>query len=64
MCLSYGGELDEMRALPGYSRLRDICANNNVDVYESVMSLTGMVNVGKGAVVVGFASEPHKFVTS
>ena len=64
VCLSYGGELDEMRALPGYSRLRDICANNNVDVYESVMSLTGMVNVGKGAVVVGFASEPHKFVTS
>ena len=64
VCLSYGGELDEMRALPGYNRLRDICANNNVDVYESVMSLTGMVNVGKGAVVVGFASEPHKFVTS
>ena len=64
VCLSYGGELDEMRALPGYNRLRDICANNNVDVYESVMSLTGMVNVGKGAVVVGFASEPHKFVTT
>ena len=57
VCLSYGGELDEMRALPGYNRLRDICANNNVDVYESVMSLTGMVNVGKGAVVVGFAAE-------
>jgi hypothetical protein len=26
-----------------------------------VMSLTGMVNVGKGAVVVGFAAEPHEF---
>ena len=53
-----------MRALPGYQRLRDICENNKVEVFESVMSLTGMVNVGKGAVVVGFASEPHKFVTS
>ena len=64
LCLSYGGELAEMRALPGYQRLLDICANNNVEVFESVMSLTGMVNVGKGAVVVGFASEPHAFQTS
>jgi DegV family protein with EDD domain len=61
VCLSYGGELAELRALPGYQRLRDICANHNVDVFETVMSLTGMVNVGKGAVVVGFASEPHAF---
>ena len=61
LCLSYGGELAEMRALPGYTRLRDICANNGIEVFESVMSLTGMVNVGKGAVVVGFAAEPHAF---
>ncbi|HSX65854.1 MAG TPA: DegV family protein [Pseudoxanthomonas sp.] len=61
VCLSYGGELAELRALPGYQRLRDICANHNIEVFESVMSLTGMVNVGKGAVVVGFASEPHTF---
>src|SRR5690606_3462512 len=43
-CLSYGGELAERRALPGYTRLREICANSNVEVFESVMSLTGMVN--------------------
>jgi DegV family protein with EDD domain len=61
LCLSYGGELDEMRALPGYARLRETCADRNIDVYESVMSLTGMVNVGKGAVVVGFAADPHAF---
>jgi fatty acid-binding protein DegV len=61
MCLSYGGELDELRALPGYTQLRDTCRTHNIDVYESVMSLTGMVNVGKGALVVGFAAEPHKF---
>lgn len=61
VCLSYGGELAELRALPGYQRLRDVCANHNIEVFESVMSLTGMVNVGKGAVVVGFASEPHTF---
>ena len=64
VCMSYGGELSELRALPGYLRLREICANNHVEVFESVMSLTGMVNVGKGAVVVGFAAEPHTFTTS
>ena len=57
VCISYGGELDEMRALPGYAELRAACVDNNIDLFESVMSLTGMVNVGKGAVVVGFASE-------
>ncbi len=55
--LSYGGDLAEMRALPGYEMLRSACADNNIDLYESVMSLTGMVNVGKGALVVGLAVE-------
>jgi DegV family protein with EDD domain len=64
LCLSYGGELAELRALPGYQRLMDICTNNKIEVFESVMSLTGMVNVGKGAVVVGFAAEPHVFQSS
>ncbi len=61
LCVSYGGELAELRALPGYARLREACAANDVELFESVMSLTGMVNVGKGAVVVGFAAPPHKF---
>ena len=61
VALCYGGELDEMRALPGYPTLRDACGANNIEVFESVMSLTGMVNVGKGAVVVGFAAEAHEF---
>ena len=61
MSLSYGGELDEMRALPGYDDLRVTCASYNIELFESVMSLSGMVNVGKGAVVVGFGAESHKF---
>jgi DegV family protein with EDD domain len=59
--LCYGGRLEEMRALPGYERLRNACADQNVDVFESVMSTTGMVNVGRGAVVVGFAAREHAF---
>lgn len=61
MCLSYGGDLEEMRLLPGYVSLIDACRDARVEVFESVMSLTGMVNVGKGSLVIGFASEPHEF---
>ncbi|MBD3682401.1 DegV family protein [Stenotrophomonas sp. Br8] len=61
VCVSYGGELDELRALPGYAQMKEVCAGHGVTVYESVMSLTGMVNVGKGAVTVGFADGPHRF---
>ena len=61
LCLSYGGELSEMRALPGYENLRLACIAHNIELFESVMSLTGMVNVGKGALVVGFAAETVKF---
>ena len=61
LALGYGGELAELRALPGYTQLRRTCEEHGVEVLESVMSLTGMVNVGKGAVAVAFAAEPHKF---
>ena len=61
LCMSYGGELDEMRLLPGYTELIDVCRTHGVEVFESVMSLTGMVNVGKGSLVVGFAGEAHEF---
>lgn len=61
LCLSYGGELSELRALPGYAALREVCAAHAVEVLESVMSLTGMVNVGKGALTLGFADAPHTF---
>ena len=61
VCVSYGGPLDELRALPGYAQLRSTCDANGVSLMEAVMSLTGMVNVGKGAVTIGFADEPHTF---
>ena len=61
MSLSFGGDLEVMRALPGYDRLRAACAEHNVEVYESVMGLSGMVNVGQGALVLGFAADPAKF---
>ena len=61
LCLSYGGDLTEMRLLPGYEALRAACRDNNIEFFETVMGLTGMVNVGKGALCVGFAAEAHAF---
>ena len=51
----------EMRALPGYNSLRDLCLGQGVVLHESTMSLTGMVNLGKGALMIGFAAEGQLF---
>lgn len=57
VCLSYGGPLDEMRALPGYQLLRDTCNAHGVELQESLMSLTGIINLGKGVLSLGYAKE-------
>ena len=57
--LSYGGELDKLYALPGYDDLARTCEQHKVQIGATGMSITGMVNVGEGAVTIGFASEPH-----
>jgi DegV family protein with EDD domain len=59
VCVSYGGDLTELDALPGYSALKETCAEHNIPLYETTMSVTGMVNVGVGAVTLGFAAEEH-----
>ncbi len=59
--VSYGGDLADLEQMPGYANLREVCAEHNVELFESVMGLSGMVNVGKGAAVVGFAAESEKF---
>jgi DegV family protein with EDD domain len=62
LCLSYGGELKELEALPGYSELMLACRTAKVEVFSSVMSMTGAINVGEGALALGFASDPHDFM--
>jgi DegV family protein with EDD domain len=59
LSVSYGGPLDELRALPGYEGLVNACQNENVRLHESVMSITGMINVGQRAVSIGFAAPDH-----
>ena len=60
LCFSYGGDLKVMRALPGYADLVKLAQDKGVEVFESTMSITGAINVGEGALAVGFADEPHE----
>ncbi len=61
LCVSYGGDLADLAALPGYAELKATCADHSVELFESPMSMTGMVNIGTGAVTLGFAAEDHEF---
>ena len=58
--LSYGGEMDKLYALPGYDQLARACEEHGVQLGATGMSITGMVNVGEGALTLGFAAEPHE----
>ncbi|HEY9130334.1 MAG TPA: DegV family protein [Dyella sp.] len=57
--LSFGGDPAELAKLPGYDVLKAACEACGVALMESPMSITGMVNVGEGAVALGFAAEEH-----
>ncbi|RDJ00550.1 DegV family EDD domain-containing protein [Dyella solisilvae] len=59
VCVSYGGDVSELAKLPGYTALRTACEECGVELMEAPMSITGMVNVGVGAVSLGFAAEEH-----
>lgn len=57
--VSYGGELSELRALPEYHILKEYCTSQNITLHESMMCITGLVNVGPRGVAVAFAAPPH-----
>ncbi|MFC5582821.1 DegV family protein [Rhodanobacter terrae] len=59
VCVSYGGDLAVLPQLPGYVELRAACEECGVELMEAPMSITGMVNVGEGAVTLGFAADEH-----
>jgi DegV family protein with EDD domain len=60
VCVSYGGEVAELAELPGYDDLRAACKETGTTLLEAPMSITGMVNVGEGAVTLGLVAEEHE----
>jgi len=61
LCLSYAGELDDLYRLPGYSEMAEVASDRGIELLTSVMSITGVINVGEGAVAIGFCAAPHEF---
>lgn len=61
LCISYAGELSALQALPRYAELRQACRDAKVELLQSVMSVTGGVNLGPGTLTLGLLAEPHTF---
>lgn len=62
VCISYAGDVAQIKKLPGYEQLLSAARTANVEVLEAMMSITGGVNLGPGALTVGFIAEPQEFV--
>lgn len=61
ICVSYGGALEVLHALPGYAELRAVAARHCVTLLESMMSMTAAVNVGAGCLAIAYAGERRAF---
>lgn len=61
VCISYGGNPEQVKSMPGYAELDRAAREHGVDLLTSVMSMTAAVNVGSGALSVAYAAGPHAF---
>lgn len=59
ICLSYSGDLNDIRARPEYEELKQMAAAADVKVHLCRMSATGSVNVGPGALALGVLAKQH-----
>jgi fatty acid-binding protein DegV len=57
VCVSYAGNLEDIRTCTAFRDLRDACNWQNVELILSTMSMTGGLNVGADAFAIGFACE-------
>lgn len=55
MCVSYAGNLEDIRTLTAYRHLRETCRRYKVELILSTMSMTGGLNVGADAFAIAFA---------
>jgi len=61
LCISYGGPLNQVAALPGYDELAKAAREQKVDILTSIMSATAAVNTGGGCVAVAWGGELNPF---
>ncbi|WP_323001223.1 DegV family protein [Denitromonas sp.] len=59
ICVSYGGPVDRVQAMPGFADMKQTARAAGVEVLVSHMSQTAAINVGAGALCVAFAAHGH-----
>lgn len=60
LCLSYSGELADIEALPAYRALAQDAHERGVSLSLNPMSPANSVNIGAGALTLGFIGEAHE----
>ena len=61
LCLSYAGDLSVVRDLPGFAALEQLCAERAVALQLSMLSATGAINLGRGALSLAYAAPAKAF---
>lgn len=60
--VSYGGDTDKLRAMPGFAEFSKVAAEHGVELMLSVMSPAAAINIGAGAVSLAYCSKtPEEF---
>jgi fatty acid-binding protein DegV len=59
MCFSYSGELKDIEGMKSYQELLVYAKKYGTQVHLTAMSMTGSVNVGPQALVMGVLAKPH-----
>lgn len=59
--VGYGGAPEKVREMPGFARLERAAGEHGIDLHLTFMSITAGINVGAGALTVGFAADDHEF---
>lgn len=61
LCMSYAGDPRAIAQFPGYQAVAATAQASGVEILTCPMSITGGVNLGRGAFAVGFLAEPEDF---
>lgn len=61
VCVSYAGDEQVIKQMPGYERMAKAARSHDIQVMTSMMSITGGVNLGPGAMTLGFIAEHQDF---
>lgn len=60
--VSYGGDIEKLRAMPGFTEFSQVAAENGVELMLSMMSPAAAINIGAGAVSLAYCSrDPGEF---